>query len=108
MSSKGLKFIPTPTNVNKALIEEELQCFGRKLPLLWHFRNEQSTTVSNPIKKMSTFNSEGKGAAIELYLSRLKEEVMTTDIKLSYFSLTKGERQALYSLLLKRLAKVLV
>ena len=32
--SKGLKFIPTPTSVNKALIKEELECFGRKLPLL--------------------------------------------------------------------------
>ena len=32
--SKGLKFIPTPTTVNKALIKEELECFGRKLPLL--------------------------------------------------------------------------
>ena len=32
--SKGLKFIPTPTSVNKALIKEELKCFGRKLRLL--------------------------------------------------------------------------
>ena len=32
--SKGLKFIPTPTSVNKALIKEELECFGRKLRLL--------------------------------------------------------------------------
>ena len=29
--SKSLKFIPTPTSVNKALIKEELECFGRKL-----------------------------------------------------------------------------
>ena len=32
--SKSLKFIPTPTRVNKALIKEELECFGRKLRLL--------------------------------------------------------------------------
>ena len=32
--SKVLKFIPTPTSVNKALIKEELECFGRKLPLI--------------------------------------------------------------------------
>ena len=32
--SKSLKFIPTPTSVNKALIKEELECFGRKLRLL--------------------------------------------------------------------------
>ena len=33
--SKGLKVIPTPASVNKALIKEELECFGRKLRLLW-------------------------------------------------------------------------
>ena len=31
---KGLKFISTPTSVNKALIKEELECFGRKLRIL--------------------------------------------------------------------------
>ena len=49
--SKGLKFIPTPTSVNKALIKEELECFGRKLRLLWHFRNEEFVTISNPFKR---------------------------------------------------------
>ena len=53
--SKGLKFIPTRTSVNKTLIKEELECFGRKPRLLWHFWNEESITVSNPFKKKSTF-----------------------------------------------------
>ena len=77
--SKGLKFIPTPTSVNKAQIKEELECFGRKLRLLWHFRNEESITISNPFKKESTFNPKGKDATIELYLSRLEEEIMAID-----------------------------
>ena len=98
MLSKGLKFIPTPTSVNKALIKEELECFGRKLRLLWHFRNEESITISNPFKKKSTFNPKGKDAAIELYLSRLEEEIMAIDTKLSYSNLTKEERLALNSL----------
>ena len=96
--SKGLKFILTPTSVNKALIKEELECFGRKLRLLWHFRNEESITISNPFKKKSTFNPKGKDAAIELYLSRLEEEIMAIDTKLSYSNLTKEERLALNSL----------
>ena len=41
--SKGLKFISTPTSVNKALIKEKLECFGRKLRLLWNFQNEESS-----------------------------------------------------------------
>ena len=96
--SKDLKSIPTPTSVYKALIKEELECFGRKLRLLWHFRNEESITMSNPFKKKSTFNPKGKDAAFELYLSRLEEKIMAIDTKLSYSNLTKEERLALNSL----------
>ena len=95
--SKGLKFIPTPTSVNKALIKEELECFGR-MRLLWHFRNEESITISYPFKKKSTFNPKGKDAAIKLYLNRLGEEIMAIDAQLSYSNLTKEERLALNSL----------
>ena len=96
--SKGLKVIPTPASVNKALIKEELECFGRKLRLLWHCWKGESISISNPFKKKSTFNPKGKDAAIELYLSRLEEEIMATDTKLSYSNLTKEERLALSSL----------
>ena len=96
--SKGLKFIAIPTSVNKALIKEELECFGRKLRLLWHFRNEESITISNSFKKKSTFNPRRKDAAIELYLSRLEEEIVAIDTKLSYSNLTKEERVAFNSM----------
>ena len=45
--SKGLKFIPTPANVNKALIKEKIEYFDRKLGVLLHFRNEESISISN-------------------------------------------------------------
>ena len=32
--SKGLKFVPTPRVINKALINEELEVYGRKLRLV--------------------------------------------------------------------------
>ena len=38
--SRGLKFIPTPKHINRALIKEELETYGRKLRLMWHYRNE--------------------------------------------------------------------
>ena len=37
-------------------------------------------------------------AAIEMYLSRLEEEILSLDGKISYSNLTKGERNALYLL----------
>ena len=63
-----------------------------------HFWNEESIPISNPFKKKSTFNPKGKDAAIVLYLSKLKEEIMATDTKLSYSNLTKEEHLALNSL----------
>ena len=46
----------------------------------------------------STFNPKGKDATLELYLSRLDEEIMAIDTKLSYSNLTKEELLALNSL----------
>ena len=98
MLSKDLKFISSPTSLNKALIKEELALFGIKLHLLWYFRNENFTTISNPFKTKSTFNPKGKDAAIELYLSSLEEEIVETDTKLSYSNLTKEKHLPLNSL----------
>ena len=63
--------------------------------LLWHFRNDESFTISNQFKKKSTFNPKGKDATIELYLSRLEEKIMAIDTKLSYPNLTNKEPLAL-------------
>ena len=95
---KGLKFIPTPKHINKALIKEELETYGRKLRLMWHYRNEEQEITINPFKKKSKFNPKRKDTAIEIYLSRLEEEIFSLDKKLSYSNLTKEERQAIYSL----------
>ena len=70
---KGLKFIPTPKHINKALIKEELETYGRKLRLMWHYRNEEREITINPFKKKSKFNPNRKDTAIEIYLSRLEE-----------------------------------
>ena len=96
--SKGLKFVPTPKNINKAQIKEELEIFGRKLRLMWYFRNEEQESISNPFKKKSKFNPKNKDAAIELYLSRLEEEILALENKSKYSNLTKEERNAIYSL----------
>ena len=96
--SKGLKFIPTPKHINKARIREELETYGRKLRLMWHYRNQEREIIINPFKKKSKFNPKRKDAAIEIYLSRLEEEIFALDKKLSYSNLTKQEKHALYSL----------
>ena len=37
--SKGLKFVPTPKHINKAKKKKEIEVYGRKLRLMWYFRN---------------------------------------------------------------------
>ena len=66
LSSKGLKFIPTPKHINKALIKEKLETYGRKLRLMGHYRNEESEITINPLKKKSRFNPKRKHATIEI------------------------------------------
>ena len=61
---KGVKFIPTPKHINKALIKEELEIYGRKLRLMWHYRNEEQEITINPFKKKSKFNPKRKDTAI--------------------------------------------
>ena len=96
--SKGLKFVPTPTSLNKAKIKEELEVFGRKLRLMWYFRNDDRETIFNPFQKKSKFNPKKNVASIEIYLSRLEEEILNIDTNINYSNLTKEERKALHSL----------
>ena len=49
--SKGLKFIPTPKYINKALIKEELETYGRKLRLTWHYRMKNELLLSIILRK---------------------------------------------------------
>ena len=86
--SKGLKFVPTPKFVNKAILKEEIEKFGRIVGLKWHFRNEEPTSSFNLFRPKSKFNPKGKDAAIEMYLSRLEEEIQAIDTKLNYSNLT--------------------
>ena len=40
--SKGLKFVPTPVSINRAQLKLDLEEFGRRLKLKYHFRNHVS------------------------------------------------------------------
>ena len=57
------------------------------------FRNDHREFDVNPFKKKSK-----EDAAIEMYLSRLEEEILSLDEDRSYSNLTKGGRNALYFL----------
>ena len=73
------------------MLREELENFGWKLSLKWFFRNNERQFSINPFKQKSKFNPRNTDAAIEFYLIRLEEEILSLDKKLSYSNLTKGK-----------------
>ena len=80
------------------MLREELENFGRKLRLKWFFHNDEHQFNINPFKQKSKFNPGKNDAASEFSFSRLEEEILSLDKNISYSNLTKGERNALYSL----------
>ena len=65
---------------------------------MWHFRNEENSVTFNSFRPKSKFNPKEKDVAIEMYLSRLEEEILAIDTKLTYSNITKAEREALKNL----------
>ena len=110
--SKGLKFIPTPSSINKAKIKENLEVFGRKLRLKWHFKDKDNFSPLDPFVEKSKFSPKGD-AMIEVYMSCLEEKIlnMADNFKPSYNNLTREERTALndlrddYSIVIKEADK---
>ena len=97
--SKGLKFVPTANKIDQAKLKRELEEYGRKLRLMWHFRNDERPFCKDRFKPKSTFNPRNKDAGIETYLSCLEERLLDIDIPSKRFNnLTKDERNAMYSL----------
>ena len=97
--SKGLKFVPTANKIDQAKLKRELEEYGRKLRLMWHFRNDERPFCKDRFKPKSTFNPRNKDAVIETYLSCLEERLLDIEIPSKRFNnLTKDERNAMYSL----------
>ena len=97
--SKGLKFVPTANKIDQAKLKRELEEYGRKLRLMWHFRNDERPFSQERFKPKSTFNPRNKDAVIETYLSCLEGRLLDIEIPSKRFNnLTKDERNAMYSL----------
>ena len=92
--SKGLNYCPTPGDIDKSKVKHDLEAFGRRLRLKWHFRDDEEGFSNNPFKKKSTFNPKGD-AIIEIYLSIIEDKILEiSEQKNAYYSnLTREEKQ---------------
>ena len=69
--SKCLKFVPSANKIDQAKLKIELEEYGRKFRLIWHFRNDERTFTAEKFRPKSSFNPKNKDAIIETYVSCL-------------------------------------
>ena len=91
--------MPTANKIDRAKLITELEEYGRKLRLMWHFGNGERSFVADRFRPKSSFNPRNKDVIIETHLGCLEERLLDTEIPSKRFSnLTKEEREALHSL----------
>ena len=91
--------MPSANKIDWAKLKRVLEEYGRKLRLMWHFRNDEWTFTADKFRPKCSFNPRNKDTIIESYLSCLKEGLLDIEIPSKrYNNLTKDERDALYSL----------
>ena len=66
--SKGLKFVPTANKKDRAKLKTELEEYGRKLRLMWHFKNNERSLATDRFRPKSSFNPRNKDVIIETCL----------------------------------------
>ena len=97
--SNGLEFVPTANKIGRAKLKTELEEYGRKLRLMWCFRNDKKPFPYEKFRPKPIFNPRNKDTVIEIYLSSLEERLLDIEISSKrYNNLTKEERNALYNL----------
>ena len=80
-------------------MRRELEEYGRKLRLMWHFRKDERAFSTYKFRPKAFFNPRNKDAIIETYLSCLEERLLDIEIPSErYNNLTKEERDDVYSL----------
>ena len=91
--------MPTTIKIDRAKMKAELEEYGRKLRLMWHFGNDEQSCVADRFRPKSSFNPRNKNVMIETHLSCLEERLLDIEIPPKrLINLTKEEREAFYSL----------
>ena len=79
--SKGINFVPTCNNIDKAKLKMELEVVARMVRLKWHFHGENKNIHRDMFKLKSKFNPGNKDTAIELQYSSLEQKLMKLRFK---------------------------
>ena len=70
--------MPSANKIDRSKLKKELEEYGRKLRLMWYFRNDKQTFTADKFRPKSSFN-QGIKTIIETYLSCLEEGLLDID-----------------------------
>ena len=91
--------MPSANKIDQAKLKRELEEYGRKLRLMWHFQNDERTFTAEKFRPKSSFNPSNKDTIIETYLSCLDKRLLDINILFKrYNNLTKNDCDVLYRL----------
>ena len=99
--SKGLKFSPSPTDIDKAQLKRDIDYFKRRMRLRWFFRDREANTDSDNFrfKCKSSGNPPRGDPLLEAFLSNLEHEVLSVmPIGKNFSNLSASELAALQDL----------
>ena len=83
--SKGLKFCPTPKEIDKAELRADLEEFKRRIRLKWHFK-DNNKTEKQLFRNRSNWQPPKNNLLLENYLSLVENEVMSVSPEGKNFS----------------------
>ena len=98
---KGLNFVPTPKDINQAILDTSFEKFEKCMLRQHHFRNNQTPYAHNPLKTKSNWiPPPTNNITINKFLTLVKEQKNTiiNNAKQANVNLTKLEREALKNL----------
>ena len=102
--SKGLKFVPTPTSVNRTELTADVKKWSRRMPLkefYWDARNTQSGQANRYKKPSSWTPCNGRDQALDCYINAGERSILErtdTGGRKLRSNITKEERMAINKL----------
>ena len=101
--SRGLKFCPTPTHINRPEFKADISDFIRRLRLHEYFHdnnNNSSQDSHNPFRVKSTWIPHpGRDASLDAFSNTIEEQLLNARLTRIRDNLTKRERRALKRLI---------
>ena len=95
---KGLKFVPTPTQINRTELAVDTKRYSRRMRLKEFFSESEAPSTFNKYKKSKFTPPHGRDRTLDSYLITLENTVQNLESRHVHSNLSQDELTALRSL----------